>query len=80
MNNYLHAYIMGLVILVIAIILNLIANTLKITMWFTYLPMIKEVGFFKASIEVGILSILFMYVIYPLLLGLSAYITISYLK
>jgi hypothetical protein len=72
-------FLLGILILLGAIIINVVASLLGIIGWYSYIDMIRAEGFLSATKNVGILSILFMYIIYPLLLGLIAKYSIDYL-
>ncbi|MFT4282967.1 MAG: hypothetical protein ACMXX6_00925 [Candidatus Woesearchaeota archaeon] len=62
----------GIIILITAILINLIANYLNIITWYEYIQNIVDLGFVEASKNSG-LSLIFLYLIYPFLLGYAAY-------
>lgn len=62
----------GFAILITAIILNVLANILKITTWYDLLNNITKHGISIIKQE-SILSIIFLIIIYPAILGFIAY-------
>jgi|AntRauTorckE6833_2_1112554.scaffolds.fasta_scaffold316358_1 hypothetical protein len=62
MNIILRGFIVGWSILVAAIIINALANKITLLTWYTYLTKIPG--------QVSAIDYVFLYVIYPLLLGL----------
>lgn len=64
----------GWVVLATAIILNIIALRLGITTWYPFLDEVLKIGFIKAFVQSSFVSKLFLFIIYPLLLGLSAFL------
>lgn len=62
----------GFSILITAIILNVLANILKITTWYDLLNNITKHGITALKQE-SIISIIFLFIIYPFVLGLTAY-------
>ena len=75
MNIFLHIIIVGFAILVGAIIINFLAGLLGLATWYTFLLEFKQKGFSQ-----GIFSLLFLFVIYPLLLGVIGYYVTTLLK
>lgn len=67
-------FLLGWLILLVAILLNVIAARLGIDTWYPFLNNAGKVGFLRAMSESTILSKLFLFVIYPLALGLTAYL------
>jgi FtsH-binding integral membrane protein len=76
-QNFLKFFIFGWYILVIAIIINFFAKLIKLNTWYDYLTKIGDIGFLKASSGIGMYSLIFLYIIYPLLLGLSLFLIYS---
>ncbi|MCC7574669.1 hypothetical protein KO361_03695 [Candidatus Woesearchaeota archaeon] len=66
----------GFAILIMAIILNVLANLLKITTWYDLLNNVTKHGI-SAIKQESILSIFFLFIIYPFLLGLTAYLVLK---
>lgn len=69
----------GFAILITAIILNVLANILKITTWYDVLNNITKHGISVLKQE-SITSIIFLIILYPAILGLVAYAIMKLLK
>lgn len=65
--------LLGFGILIGAIIINALAGLIGITTWHTFIISIRELGLLKAMMNERIISILFLFVIYPALLGIISY-------
>ena len=61
-------YIIGVTILIVAIVANSIASSLSIMTWYDFLNQLKSSGF-KTISEIGALNILWLFIIYPIVLG-----------
>lgn len=61
----------GWSILLWAIILNITASYLGITTWYEYSQKISGTGFMKATASLTILEVMFLFLLYPGLLGLA---------
>ena len=61
----------GVLILVVAIIMNLIANYFKITTWFTFVDKISKLGLVRALKSQKLLDLTFLFIIYPFMLGFA---------
>ena len=68
---YLKVIISGYVILVFAIVLNVVAKKLKLKTWYDFIQSRKDVT---------LISYLWLFIAYPVLLGLFAYLSINYIK
>ncbi|MFH1682807.1 MAG: hypothetical protein ABIA37_03340 [Candidatus Woesearchaeota archaeon] len=75
MNIILQIFIVGVAILIGAIIINLLVSVLGLATWYTFLIEFKEKGFSQ-----GIFSLIFLFLIYPFLLGLIGYYVVGFLK
>lgn len=73
-------FITGFVILVVAIIANYIAVKLGLTTWYSFLESVGKNSLSKTIKDTSILSMLFLFIIYPLLLGFSGYLVIRFFK
>lgn len=62
-------FVIGISILVVALILNYLAAKLNISTWY---------DFVKNPKDTGLLSYLWLFVLYPFGLGLAAYITMKF--
>ncbi len=63
----------GYTILIGAIILNILATTLGIVTWYGFLESAAAHGFFGAIRQSGIISVVYLFALYPLLLGWMAW-------
>ena len=77
-QNLLKFFIVVWYVLVVAIIINFFAKLIRLNTWYDYLSKIGDIGFLKASSDIGIYSLIFLYILYPLLLGLSLLLIYSY--
>jgi hypothetical protein len=68
-------YLAGLVVLIVAVVLNLLANALGMATWYSFLNQVSQRGFLLALQSLKAIEILFLILLYPLLLGLAAYLT-----
>jgi hypothetical protein len=73
-------FLVGWVILVVAIGLNFLAGRLGITTWYPFFDDANKMGIFKAFEKTSLLSKIFLLGIYPALLGLSSYLILKILK
>jgi len=71
---FLKIFAVGWGILTGAIFLNLAANKLGIIGWYEFLNNVGKVGFTKAFESAGPASIIFLFILYPFLLGLISYL------
>jgi hypothetical protein len=79
MNKSLKIFIVGTGIIVVAIFINFLANVIGITTWYSFLKNISGNGFMN-SVEVGWLDLIFLFIIYPLILGATAYYLLQFLE
>ncbi len=63
----------GYTILVGAIVLNILATALGIVTWYGFLESATAHGFFGAMRQAGIISVVYLFALYPLLLGWMAW-------
>jgi len=70
-------YLAGLAVLLIAVALNLLANAAGLATWYSFLSQVSQQGFSTAVQGLDVLEILFLVLLYPLGLGLAAYLTFS---
>ena len=64
----LRIYIIGVAILLIAIIANIIVGKLDISTWYDFGPRLYSKGFLAIQ-ETGLLSVLWLFIIYPIILA-----------
>tara|TARA_S200000501_G_C20338916_1_gene532342 strand:- start:155 stop:400 length:246 start_codon:yes stop_codon:yes gene_type:complete len=68
-------YIIGVTILLTAIVANSIAGYINLNSWYNFSNLIIEKGsFLKALKEQSLISILWLFFIYPLVLGIGCLI------
>lgn len=72
-------YLAGILVLIWAVLINLIAKFLKIPGWYDFLNNIKEKGFSSTLAVQDFFSIAFLFLIYPFLLGTIAFLIFKYL-
>ena len=70
----------GYTILIGAIILNILATALGIMTWYGFLESATAHGFFGAIGHAGVISVVYLFVLYPLLLGWMAWGVIQWIK
>jgi|GEM_PF-4441675 len=74
--NYIHFFLqalaVGWAVLIGAIIVNAVLNLTVWQGWYSYLESIFSNGFAEAHSAVSVANLLFLYIGYPLLLGLCA--------
>ncbi len=64
----LRIYVIGLLILIIAIAANVIANAIGISTWYSFIEQIISKGF-GAFKEAGFINLLWLFLLYPIILG-----------
>ncbi len=69
----------GWLILVVAVVVNGLANAADIITWYGYISGMTELGFTVATRSLSILDVMFLVVIYPGILGSVVYFIVSYL-
>ena len=69
----LRLYIIGLLILIIAIIANVIAGKIGLSTWYDFGPDFFIQGF-PIIKEVGVINFLWLFIIYPLMLSFGYFI------
>lgn len=70
----------GWVILFVAILLNIIAVRLGITTWYPFIENIGKTDPIKSFVNLTLISKLFIFLIYPGLLGACAYLFFRNIK
>ena len=70
-------FLAGWVVLVIAILLNLLAQRIGITTWYPFIEEVGKIGVAKAFGKLSFLSTLFLFILYPALLGLAAFLVLK---
>jgi len=70
-------FLAGWVVLVGAILINMIAKFIGIPTWYDFLEKVRELGFLLAFKNAGIISLIFLFGIYPTLLGALAFVILE---
>ena len=69
----------GWIIVVSAIIINILAGLLKIATWYHLIEILSKEGLVGLK-HISVISYLFLFLIYPLLLGIIAYYSFHMLQ
>ena len=69
----LRIYIIGLLILIVAIAANVIANALGASTWYSFIDQIVSKGF-GAFKDAGFVNLMWLFLLYPLTLGFGYWI------
>ena len=77
---FIKIFLTGFVILIVAALVNIVALKAGISTWYPFLNDVSKIGFVKAFVETSFVSKVFLFIIYPLLLGLSAFIVLGKIK
>lgn len=78
--SLLKIFAVGWGILIGAILLNFLASKFGIIGWYEFLYNIGKLGFAKTLESTSPLSLIFLFIIYPFLLGLVAYMILRLLS
>lgn len=70
----------GFSILFVAVVLNLIVGYFGLSTWYSLLNSIEQQGLIGSLAQLKFFSILFLFLIYPFILGLTAYISLGFFK
>lgn len=74
MNIYLSIFLIGIIILIGAIIVNVIASILGLETWFSFINLIKNEGLKGAFKEITLISSIYLFLIYPFILGILGWL------
>ena len=66
----LRIYIIGISILLIAIVINIIAEYFNLTTWYEFISLLSSEGMLDLR-KVGFINCIYLFIIYPMLLGLG---------
>ncbi len=80
MKKVLIIFVTGASVLLTAIMVNIIATWMSLTTWYGFVDIVGEQGFLNGLEKAGLASILFLFLIYPFILGVVGYYTSSYFK
>jgi hypothetical protein len=67
-------FLSGWIILLVAIAINAIVNSTPLSGWYAYLGSIGEKGLSETHKDISVINLIFLYLVYPFLLGLCAYL------
>lgn len=73
MNIYLNIFLSGVLILIVAMLANILATAVGLLTWYDFLKDIQGSGFLETIKNTGYLSLIFLFLIYPFILGITAY-------
>jgi hypothetical protein len=79
MNQFWQIIILGLAILIVAIVVNLLSNSFGILTWYNFLALIAKQGF-KETVKKSWMHLPFLLVIYPIILGATAFYIQKFIK
>lgn len=68
-------YLVGFVILIIAIAMNMLARGFGVATWYDFLNQVSDIGLTSALQHLHLFDYLFLILIYPLVLGGAAFLT-----
>jgi hypothetical protein len=71
---FLKIFFAGIAILLAAILLNMLASSLGLQTWYTFLNAIEQQGLASTLKMLKVTDYFFLFLTYPFLLGLSAYL------
>jgi|TARA_B100001093_G_scaffold508406_1_gene570570 hypothetical protein len=66
-------YFCGLCVLIIAIIVNVLVKKIGVLTWYDFVTIFLDNGF-QSLIQVGLLSFCWLFIVYPLTLGLTYFL------
>lgn len=75
---FIKIFLAGIAVLVVAIALNLAASALGLQSWYTFLSQVSTKGISATLQGLRLVDYVFLILIYPTLLGLSAYLVFSF--
>ena len=80
MKKVLIIFVTGASVLLTAIIVNIIATWMSLTTWYGFVEVVGEQGFLNGLEKADLASIVFLFLIYPFVLGIAGYYSSSYFK
>ena len=72
-------FLSGIVILIGAIIVNIVAKRLDMKTWFDFLESIAQKGLGSALSQLNVASVFYLFLIYPLALGFLVWLCVKWL-
>lgn len=76
---FFNIFLIGSFILITALIVNILAEIFGVSTWYTFTNKIKDKGFFGALKTENFFSLLFLFFIYPFILGATGYRATTFL-
>ncbi len=73
MNKVFKIFLSGFSILIVALLMNFFASHLRISTWYEFVQDASSLGLVSALKNQTLISFFFMFVIYPLVLGVTGY-------
>lgn len=73
--NVIKIFLVGWIVLITAILLNIITMRLGITGWYQFFESVEKTGLIRAFNNLSPVPMLYMFIIYPFLLGVVGYFT-----
>jgi len=78
-NIYFNIFLSGVLILLIAMVVNVLATVLGLFTWYDFLKNIQANGFLETIKNTGALSLFFLFLVYPSVLGIVGYCAFNHL-
>lgn len=72
-------FLSGIIILIGVILINLVARVLKLNTWYDFINQIANQSLKQSFVSQGIINLIFLFLIYPLLLGFIVWFCVKYL-
>lgn len=69
-TSLINVYLGGVALLIAAIAMNLVAKSFQLKTWYDYILYAKDAGIGPATSSLGVASAVFLFGVYPLVLGL----------
>lgn len=77
--SFIKLYSLGLGILIVSVFANYIAADFNLMTWFSFLQGMSTYGFINMLYRVSVFSFLWLFLIYPLVLGIASYTLYKYI-
>jgi hypothetical protein len=73
LSNTAKIFIDGFVVLLVAVGANILASAIKLSSWYDFLGLIGQRGVGEALTNQSVPSLIWLFIAYPLILGLAVY-------
>lgn len=73
MSEKLKIYVLGVWVLMVAVLANIAASMFGVATWYDFIFQISKLGFVEAFLSLKFTSVLFLFFLYPALLGYCAH-------